>query len=134
LPCWNYLPRKVAPAARQRAGMIDLEYQVAGDKPAQSISGQLVIAVVQKHAVSKVQRGENAGLTLSHAQIVRNLYKFELTSNKGVVKIDLPEGFDHQDWEVIGMVQDPGTGVIKAACRLALDATNSVKNAQNAVS
>jgi hypothetical protein len=69
-----------------------------------------------------VERGENAGLTLSHSQIVRNLYKFDLTSNKGSVKIDVPEGFDRQDWEVIGMVQDPASGVITAAGRLTLDA------------
>jgi hypothetical protein len=106
---------------RLQSGVIDLEYQVAGDNPGQSIAGQLVIAVVQKHAVSKVERGENAGLTLSHAQIVRNLYKFDLTNNKGAVKIDVPEGFDRQDWEIIGMVQDPASGVIKAAGRLTPD-------------
>ena len=106
---------------QQQSGMINLKYQVASDNPGQSIAGQLVIAVVQKHSVSKVDRGENAGLTLSHSQIVRNLYKFELTNNKGSVKIDVPEGFNRQDWEVIGMIQDPGSGVIKAADRLSLN-------------
>ncbi len=107
---------------RQQSGTIDLEYQVAGDNPGQSIAGQIVIAVVQKHSVSKVERGENAGLTLSHSQIVRNLYKFELIHNKGSIKIDVPEGFNHQNWEVIGMIQDPGSRVIKAAGRMALNA------------
>lgn len=98
--------------------MISLEYRITGDLT----GGQLVIAVVQKHAVSKVMRGENAGLTLSHAQIVHNLYKFALTNNKGSVKVGVPEGFNPRDWEVIGMIQDPASGVIKAASRLSLNA------------
>jgi len=103
---------------QQQPGMINLEYRIAGDHA----GGQLVIAVVQKHAVSKVMRGENAGLTLSHVQIVHDLYKFALTNNKGVVKVGIPEGFNTREWEVIGMIQDPASGMIKAAGRLSLNA------------
>ncbi|MDO6429591.1 DUF1223 domain-containing protein [Flavitalea sp. BT771] len=110
---------------QQQPGMINLQYQVAGDNPGHPITGQLVIAVVQKHAINKVERGENAGRTLSHTQIVRDLHTFELTKNKGAVKIDVPREFNSQDWEVIGMIQDPGSGVIKAAARLSLNDTTT---------
>ena len=103
--------------SQEESGMINLEYEVASHDPGQRSANQLVIAVVQKHSVSKVDRGENAGLTLAHAQIVRKLYKFELNDNKGSVKIDVPDDLNPQDWEIIGMVQDERSGFIKAACK-----------------
>ena len=79
---------------------------------------RLVIAIVQKQAVSHVKRGENEGRTLSHVQIVRSLSEFDLKhGSKGAVPIQLPQDFDAQGWEVIGMIQDMQTGAIKAAGR-----------------
>jgi len=79
---------------------------------------RLLIAVVQKAAQSKVLGGENAGHTLSHVQIVREL-KDEaiLPSGSGSVKVALPKGFNVQGWEVIGLVQDQGTGQIFGAAK-----------------
>lgn len=103
-------------------GKVKIDYQIAGN----TSNSQLLIAVVQKHAVSKVERGENEGRTLSHAQIVRNLYTFDLKSGKnGTEQVDLPNNFNAQDWEIVGFLQDPETGVINAATRTSLSAVTA---------
>jgi hypothetical protein len=95
-------------------GKVKLDFEagnVTGD-------GQLLIAVVQKHATSKVERGENSGRTLSHAQIVRDLKTFDIRSGKpGSEEVVLPADFNSKDWEIIGMIQDRESGAIEAATR-----------------
>jgi hypothetical protein len=55
---------------------------------------------------------------LSHVQIVRKLQTEPLsTTGVGSSLITLPEGFNTQDWEVIGFIQDQDTGAIVAAAR-----------------
>ena len=98
-----------------QSGKVIFDYQVTGNAD----KNQLLIAVVQKHAVSKVLKGENEGRTLSHAQIVRSLHSFDVKSGgRGTGQISLPNDFNARDWECIGMIQDPETGVIKAATRV----------------
>ncbi|MCR8557294.1 DUF1223 domain-containing protein [Mucilaginibacter sp. BJC16-A38] len=101
----------------QHARKMKIDYQLEGNTK----DNQLVIAVVEKHAVSKVTKGENEGRTLHHAQIVRNLYTFDLKTGKnGSVQIDLPADFDAKDWEIVGLLQSPDTRVINAAGRAQL--------------
>jgi len=51
-------------------------------------------------------------------QIVRKLQTEPLsTTGVGSSLITLPEGFNTQDWEVIGFIQDQDTGAIVAAAR-----------------
>lgn len=91
-----------------------LSYETGNTTP----DDRLVIAIVQKHAVSHIKRGENEGRILSHVQIVRSLSEFDLKAgDKGTLPVQLPQDFDAQGWEVIGMIQDMQTGVIKAAGR-----------------
>ena len=107
---------------QQQGGKIKVDYQVVGSTK----NNQLLLAVVQKHAVSKVESGENGGRTLNHAQIVRNLYTFDLKSgNNGSEQVELPNGFNAQDWEIVGFLQNPETGVINAANRVSLNSTNA---------
>ncbi len=98
--------------AQQQNGSLKLDYEVRG----KTKGDQLVIAVVQKHAVSKVNAGENEGRVLSHVQIVRNLQTFDLNQN-GTQNIELPAGFNSNEWEVIGLIQNADTGVITAAAK-----------------
>jgi len=102
--------------AQQQASKLNIQYQFGG-KAAQV---QLVIAVVQKHAVSRVKAGENEGRTLSHAQIVRSLTSFRV-ADKGQESITLPTGFDFRNWEVIGMIQNTETGEILSADRAVIN-------------
>ncbi|NCD72497.1 DUF1223 domain-containing protein [Mucilaginibacter agri] len=100
--------------ARRRNGAINIQYQLQG-KP---VLGQLVVALVQKHAVSQVKAGENEGRRLTHIQIVRNLRKFPITTQGyGNEIIDLPAGFNSREWEVIGFIQSQETGEILSAAR-----------------
>lgn len=98
-----------------QAGKTSLDYKISGN-PAHS---RLLVAVVQKQAVNNVLHGENGGRRLSHVQIVKDLQKFELSkSRKGSVQVNLPSGFNATEWELIGLIQNPGTGSIEAATRV----------------
>ena len=78
----------------------------------------LLIALVQKNAQTKVERGENQGRTLNHVQIVRKLQKIDLSGSSGSVNVSLPNGFDGASWEIIGILQNTSTGEITAAARI----------------
>jgi len=83
-------------------------------------NGQLLIAAVQKHAVSRVDRGENKGRTLSHIQIVQSVNTFKLNTGNDTLQLALPAGFNTQDWELIGLVQSMQNGAITSATRVVL--------------
>jgi len=74
----------------------------------------LHIALVQKEAITYVKAGENAGKTLSHVQIVRDLqYRNRKTNDS--FSFTLPD--KENKWEIIAFEQDKTTGQI-------LDATS----------
>jgi hypothetical protein len=77
----------------------------------------LFIAVLQKNAQTKVERGENGGRTLSHVQVVRKLQKTSLNGNSGEIKLALPKGFDTQNWEIIAFLQNTSNGNITGASK-----------------
>ncbi len=75
----------------------------------------LVFALVQKNGSTHVQRGENAGLKLSHVQIVRKTLSLSLKNTKsGTAALNIPKSSGAEQWEVIGMVQHQTTGLISA--------------------
>lgn len=80
----------------------------------------LFIALLQKHAQTKVMRGENGGHTLSHVQIVSKLQRVPLNGANGIANIALPKGFDNQ--EIIGFLQNTSTGAITGAARVEMPA------------
>jgi hypothetical protein len=77
----------------------------------------LQVAILQKQAVSKVERGENSGRTLSHVQIVHKLQTVALSANSGTVSVSLPHSFDAQSWEIIAFLQNTANGSITGAAR-----------------
>ena len=78
-------------------------------------SDDLLFALVQKSGNTDVQRGENAGLKLSHVQIVRKTLTLSLNDAKsGTAVLNIPKGSSAEKWEVIGMVQHKTTGAISA--------------------
>lgn len=80
-----------------------------------SKNDNLLIAVLQKNAETKVQRGENAGRILEHVQIVRQLDSERLNlSGQGNFTIDLPKGFNTNNGEILGLIQDQNNGEILA--------------------
>ena len=94
-------------------GKARLNYQTQGNVN----HNALLIALVQKTAQSKVERGENAGHTLSHVQIVRSLQSVDLKQSNGSEAIILPQGFNAQGWELIAFLQNTSTGAIIGATK-----------------
>ncbi|WP_158796125.1 thioredoxin family protein [Pedobacter sp. L105] len=84
----------------------------------------LVVALVQKSAVSHVKRGENSGRTLSHVQIVRALETIALQSTNGNVVLNLPEGIELKNLEIIAFLQQRNSGKITAATKMELLSAN----------
>ncbi len=80
----------------------------------------LLVAVLEKSAQTKVERGENGGRTLSHVQIVRKLQPVTLKGNSGIANVSLPHGFDTKSWEIIGFLQNKSNGAVIGAARVAL--------------
>jgi hypothetical protein len=65
----------------------------------------LVMAVVERQAVTSVLRGENAGKTLRHENVVRSLVAVPLTAATGSVVVQVPPSMARPAAELIGWVQ-----------------------------
>jgi hypothetical protein len=103
---------------------LTMQYQVSN-----AVEGsRLLIVLLQKTAQSKVSRGENAGRTLSHVQIVREWQSEPLNpGGKGSSALVLPKDFNVQHWDVVGLVQDQRHGEILAAAKVDLDGRAQLK-------
>nr|WP_199001263.1 DUF1223 domain-containing protein [Flavobacterium sp. ASV13] len=75
------------------------------------------IALVQKKAATKVERGENSGSLLHHVQIVRDFASQSLQGAVGKIIMAKPENFDSGNFEVIGFLQNDTTGKISGAAK-----------------
>ncbi len=105
----------------------NLKYSVAGS----ANNDVLLLALVEKNATTKVERGENGGRTLSHVQIVSQLKNVQLKSgHSGIENITLPHDFDPKKYEVIGFVQDTANGEITGAARAEFAGGVSANNAK----
>ena len=90
---------------------LSIKYQATGKTNA----NQLLIALVQKHAVNKIHRGENEGRTLTHAQVVRQLVTVNLKAGpQGTQVIEAPSDFTAQGWEIVGFLQNTNNGAVTA--------------------
>jgi hypothetical protein len=93
---------------------VSVDYAVA-NAPDDAV---LHLALVQCEAEQDVARGENAGRTLRHANVVR---AFETVPAKaGRQVLALPDGMTAMNAAVVGYAQDPATMKIVAANRIAL--------------
>ncbi|HTE01582.1 MAG TPA: DUF1223 domain-containing protein [Mucilaginibacter sp.] len=91
----------------------------------------LLLALVEKNATTKVQKGENGGRTLSHVQIVQHLQSIPLKKNaSGNQNITFPHGFNPEKWELIGFVQNTSNGEITAAAKAAFPSGTSANIAK----
>lgn len=101
-------------SANENGNYFNIDYKYDSN----SQSKVLRLAIVQKQAVRHIKRGENEGRTLTHWQIVRSFSTVSLNSTAtGTEQMRIPEGFNHNDWEIIGMIQNPKSGKIEAASR-----------------
>ena len=79
-------------------------------------NAELVLALVQKTAISNVRAGENEGRQLTHVQIVRQLYTQDITNTKKI-SIELPADFNTKGFELVGFIQHKKDGRITAATK-----------------
>jgi len=99
------------------AGQLKVKYQIV--RAVQD--GRVWVAIVQKAAQTKVERGENAGHLLSHIQIVRKLKSGQISvTGEGSTAVALPKDFDTQHWEALAFVQNQVNGEILAVAKVNL--------------
>lgn len=79
---------------------------------------KLLITLVEKKSSTNVQKGENEGRHLQHWQIVHQQNQISLkNSSEGITSFRLPENFNTNDWDIIGMVQNVKTGEILGSAK-----------------
>jgi hypothetical protein len=105
------IPAQLNAEAQIEGNKLKLTYQATNPR-----GTVLQVALVQKVAHTMVKRGENAGRLLPHVQIVRHIQGFT-AGTSGNVAVNLPEGFNPSEWEVITFLQNTETGAISAASR-----------------
>lgn len=111
-------PSRIRCQAGIKEGEIEVTFE-AGDHPAGSV---LNIALLQRSGGSHVERGENAGKTLHHANIVRALQS--TTDARGSLLFKIPQGLSPEDIEIILWQQLPQNGEITSAAFCAIPKTN----------
>jgi hypothetical protein len=89
-------------------------------------NSSLVLALLERNATTKVLKGENAGRSLSHVQIVRKLQTISLNNHtSGSADVPVPAGFTPEGFEMIAFVQNSSNGVITGAARAEFSTTLS---------
>jgi hypothetical protein len=100
--------RKGSPRAEVTLGVkvngASLEVAAKSDSPA-----PLWVAIAESGLSHEVSRGENRGLTLSHAAVVRHLVR---VGANGTVSIPLEPGWKLEQLKVVAFVQEPGPGKV----------------------
>ncbi len=107
------LPSQGLVALRVEAdgGKQKIEYQVSS-APKDAV---LCVAVVESGLVSQVRRGENAGHTLTHANVVRKFVTLPLDKPTGSVRLEAEFSSSKRDLQVIAFLQDRHTLTIFGA-------------------
>lgn len=108
-------------ALKAAENKVTVKYEAKGA----TANAVLMVALVERNATTKVMKGENAGRTLSHVQIVRELQNIKLNQNSGTVSLAVPSGFTPEGFEMIAFVQNTSNGVITGAARAEFSTTLS---------
>lgn len=77
----------------------------------------LRIAITENQLVSKIDKGENSGLTLTHDHVVRIFFTGEMKSTASQFKIPLKKFVPKGDCELVAFIQHKQTMKILAAAR-----------------
>ena len=81
-------------------------------RPPSGLAGRLLVAVSEDRLSSKVERGENRGLTLAHAPVARLLVDEGPVGTEHHVRLGLSPGWKREQLRVVAFVQDPGGRVV----------------------
>lgn len=92
---------------RQVAGRsVTVDVKLSGRVPVEHIN----VALVQKSGQQKADAGENRNRTLQHVNIVRDFATTQ--SRSGQVKLNIPQGMNQNDFQVIAYAQDRNRQVL----------------------
>lgn len=86
-------------------------------------NAELQVALVERGLSQSVSRGENAGRTLRHANVVR-AFKTVPARRKQVVSLKAPSDLDPERASIIAYVQDLESKAVLGAARADLDASS----------
>lgn len=99
-----------------RAGQtITVAYKLAGIAPGTVLN----VALVSEHVSTEVKRGENAGRTLTHNNVVRAFTTVKATAD-GQVTLPVPADFTPAEGAIIGYVQQENTLATLGAARVGI--------------
>jgi hypothetical protein len=76
------------------------------------LSGKLLVALSEDRLSSKVERGENKGLTLAHAPVARLLVDDGPVAAEHHVRLGISPGWKREQLRVVAFVQEPGGRVV----------------------
>jgi hypothetical protein len=121
----------IAQAGEDRSGRVSLRFQKRGGNAAAAraaevalvidahwkagVEAQVLVALVQDHATSQVERGENAGRTLVHAAVVRRLSTVGAGRGAFSGEVRLPLAEAPEADRVVVFVQERDGGRVHAA-------------------
>ncbi|EMI46858.1 DUF1223 domain-containing protein [Rhodopirellula sp. SWK7] len=105
----SYVTLQVASQANDRN--LQVKYQLTGQ-----LDGCLLqVAAIQTPKANAIPRGENAGRTLTHVNVVRAFESVPTTASTGTVELSLPDDVEPSTTRVIAYVQNPKTLAITGA-------------------
>jgi hypothetical protein len=97
-------------------------YKVNYEVNASLLNLTLNIAIVERGLMNQVKRGENSGLSLSHANVVRSFRSTPLKQLSGELNIEIPGNINYGNSSIIFYIQNPKTMKIISAKRIDLQA------------
>ena len=81
-------------------------------RPPAGLSGRLVVALSEDRLSSKVERGENRGLTLAHAPVARLVVDEGPLAAEHHLRLGLSSSWRREQLRVVAFVQEPGGRVV----------------------
>ncbi|XWW44160.1 DUF1223 domain-containing protein [Fibrella sp. USSR17] len=109
-------PITIQAKAAQEGGSVRVETKLSG-----TLSGAVLnVALVSNSVSTVVRKGENAGRTLTHSNVVRAFTTIRATES-GQVTLPLPANFDPAAGAVITYLQHEKTLAVLGAARVALN-------------
>jgi len=99
---------------------VRLEVEVASARPGLEVtihpppglSGRLLVALSEDHLSSRVERGENRGLTLAHAPVARLLVDDGPVAGAHRLRLGVAPGWKREQLRVVAFVQEAGGRVV----------------------
>jgi hypothetical protein len=99
-------------AKRESDGRLTVAYAIKGAAK----GAVLNVVAVETNAVSQVQRGENAGRSLRHVNVVRAFATASLTEKKvGKIELKAPGSLNAKNALIVGFVADGNTMTVTGA-------------------